>query len=193
MGKDVLNVLGASNHSDKERAKNDYYSTDPRATRALLDEECFDRIIWEPTAGRHMIVNELKSAGYEVRSTDLVDYGFKEDAQIDFLNYNRTWEHDLIFNPPYKFATEFVIKGLELLQPGKKMAVFLRTLFLEGQKRYEKIFKDNPPKTIYVFSKRVVCSTTDDHTEPSAVSYSWFLFEKGYKGNPEIKWINPKD
>ena len=96
------------------------------------------------------------------------------------------WKH---FNEP---AMEFVLKALELTKPGAKVVVFLRTLFLEGTKRYEKLFKENPPKNIYVFSNRQVCSKVDDHTVGSAVSYSFFEWEKGYKGSPAIKWIQSK-
>lgn len=188
MAKDPLNTLGASNLSDKERAKNDYYATDPACTRALLREETFDENIWEPTAGHHIMSDIIEAAGYKVRKSDLVDYGFN-DEQIDFLNCDDEWDYDFIFNPPYSLATEFVVQALNKARFGHKVAVFLRTLFLEGQKRYDKIFRDNPPKTIYVFSKRYGCSEEDKFPKPSAVSYAWFIWQKGYKGAPIIKWI----
>lgn len=188
MAKDPLNTLGASNHSAKERAKNDYYSTDPRSTRAMLAQVTFDGEIWEPTAGRHKMVNELIAAGYAVKATDLVDYGFG-DEQVDFLKYEGTYAGNFCFNPPYQYAMEFVEKGLELLQPGKKMVVYLRTLFLEGQKRYERIFKQKHLKEVLVFSARQVCSKVDDYSEGSAVSYSFFVFEKDFIGDPIIKWL----
>ena len=100
------------------------------------------------------------------------------------------WSGSIVTNPPYEYAMEFVIKALDIVPQGEKVAMFLRTLFLEGQKRYDKIFKENPPKTVYVFSKRQVCSKVDDFTEGSAVSYAWFVWEKGFSGNTEIKWIN---
>ena len=39
MAKKIINTLGASNLSDKERAKNDYYATDPACTKALMAKE----------------------------------------------------------------------------------------------------------------------------------------------------------
>lgn len=32
-------TLGASNHTDKDRAENDYYATDPKCLEALLERE----------------------------------------------------------------------------------------------------------------------------------------------------------
>ena len=190
MGKDTLKVMGASNHCDEERSKLDYYGTDPRSTRALLRVENFSDFIWEPCAGHHLIVDVLRSAGYDVMATDIADYGFG-DEKLDFLSVED--KHDLaldiVTNPPYGLSTEFACKALEVVAPGRKVAMFLRTLFLEGNKRYEKLFKENPPKTVYIFTNRQVSDKNDDFNKGSAVSYAWFVWEKGWRGNPEIKWI----
>lgn len=188
MAKKSINTLGATNHSTKERSKLDYYGTDPKAVKALLDVEQFATNVWEPTAGHHNIVNVLKSYCYNVKSTDIFDYGFNDEL-VDFLTDGTNFNGDIIMNPPYYDAGPFVQKALELVQPGNKVAAFLRLLFLEGQGRYENIFKENPPKTIYVFSKRQVCSKVDDFTEGSAVAYCWIVWEKGFIGDPVIKWI----
>ena len=42
---------------------------------------------------------------------------------------------DIITNPPYKYAKEFVEKSLELIREGGKVAMLLKLTFLEGQKR----------------------------------------------------------
>lgn len=194
MGRDTLKVMGASNHCDEERAKNDYYGTNPESTKALLKVETFDNFIWEPAAGHHLIADVLTDAGYDVMTTDLVDYGFGDDTG-DFLaiegeNFH---EGDIVTNPPYGLATEFALKALAVVTPGHKVAMFLRTLFLEGTKRYEKLFRDQPPRTVYVFTNRQVSDKNDDFNKGSAVSYSWFVWEKGYQGPTEIKWINSKE
>ena len=43
--KSIYSTLGASNHSDYERAENDFYSTDPKAINYLLKYEKFDNKI----------------------------------------------------------------------------------------------------------------------------------------------------
>jgi len=191
MGKDTLKVMGASNHCDEERSKLDYYGTDPRSTKALLAVEKFSHEIWEPCAGHHLIANVLKDAGYIVVTSDIADYGFG-DPKENFLEFNGLWSGDIITNPPYGLSTEFAVKALQVVEPGHKVAMFLRTLFLEGTKRFEKLFKENPPKVIYVFTNRQVSDKNDDFNKGSAVSYSWFVWEKGWKGEPVIKWISSK-
>lgn len=106
-----LNTLGASNLSEKERSELDYYGTDPKTIEALLKVEQFDKDIWEPSSGHGNIVKMLKKYNYNVWSTDIHDYGC-QDMIIDFLNFYDGWHGDIIMNPPYQLASEFVIKAL---------------------------------------------------------------------------------
>lgn len=189
--RDSKKTLGSSIFSLKERSRNDYYSTDPKSTRSMLDVVTFEGEIWEPTAGKHKMVDELLAYGYKVKSSDLIDYGYNDEL-IDFLKFEGSYNGNLCFNPPYTYAMEFVEKGLQILQPGKKMVVYLRTLFLEGIKRYERIFKQKHLKEVLVFSSRQVCSKVDDYSEGSSISYSFFVFEKDFIGFPTIKWLQTK-
>lgn len=72
--------------------------------------------------------------------------------------------------------------------------MLLRIQFLESMQRYEKIFKDNPPCRIYVFTKRLNCSKNGefDKFKDGAICYAWFVWVKGFKGKPTIEWINNK-
>ena len=47
----VFKTLGSSNHTLDERAKFDYYATDPQAVKMLLALETFAPVIWEPACG----------------------------------------------------------------------------------------------------------------------------------------------
>ena len=70
-----------------------------------------------------------------------------------------------------------------------KIAMFLKVQFLEGKAR-KQFFINNPPKKVYVFSSRVSCAKNGDFTSAvNAVCYAWFVWEKGFKGDPSIKWI----
>lgn len=64
-------------------------------------------------------------------------------------------------------------------------------MFLEGKAR-KAFFEENPPKVIYVASGRLNCAKNGefDKYPSSAVAYAWFVFEKGYKGDTIVKWIN---
>lgn len=101
---------------------------------------------------------------------------------------------DIITNPPYKYAKEFVLKALDILHFGCRCYMFLKLTFLEGKTRYNELFKKFPPKSIYVFSERVLCAKNARFDEMkagggSAVAYAWFVWQKGFRGVTEVLWI----
>lgn len=118
--------------------------------------------------------------------------GYGDTEPMDFLQETLDdFEGDIITNPPYKFALEFVQRALDSVQPGRKVAMFLKLQFLEGKAR-KQFFLNNPPKVVYVSSSRLLCAMNGDFEkiQSSAVAYAWFVWEKGFSGNPIIKWIN---
>lgn len=169
---------------------NDYYATEPRAVELLLEQEEFASKVWEPACGEGHISKVLKEHGCEVFSSDLIDRGYG-DGWMDFLQFKQTKEMDcdIITNPPYKFAKEFVEKALDVVAPGHKVAMFLKLTFLEGQGRRE-LFRNNPPQTVYVSSARLQCGKNGDFTGTSMVAYAWFVWQKGYPGPTIVRWIN---
>jgi hypothetical protein len=139
----VFKTLGASNHADHEREQNDYYATEPAAVEWLCKLETFNHKVLEPACGAGHISEVLKAHGYEVESRDLVDRGY--GTQADFLSIdNQEWDGDIITNPPYSFAQEFVEKALRIIPDGHKVAMFLKITFLEGKKR-KALFRSCPP------------------------------------------------
>ena len=190
--KSIYTTLGASNHTDKERQQHDYYATEPKAMELLLTEESFHPVVWECACGEGHLSKVLEANGFEVISTDLIYLGFGDPEPLDFLkNTLENFEGDIITNPPYKYALEFVEQALNSVQPGRKVAMFLKLTFLEGQKRKD-FFLHNPPKVVYVSSSRLMCAMNGNFASisSSAAAYAWFVWEKGFKGDPVIKWIN---
>ena len=187
----VYHIMGASNHCKDDRETHDYYATDPKAVELLLAEESFDHTIWEPACGEGHISKVLEEHGYKVISTDLIDRGYGK--VWDFLEDGIVlpdFDGDIITNPPYNRALSFAQKALEYLQPGKKLAMFLKLTFLEGKAR-KPFFKENPPRIVYVSSSRLLCAKNGKFEgQGSAVCYAWFIWEKGFSGDPIIKWIN---
>lgn len=190
--KSIYTTMGASNHSNKERQSEDYYATEPKATQLLLEVEQFSPVIWECACGGGHLAQVLENNGYEVIATDLIYRGYGDKESLNFLEETLDeFEGDIITNPPYKYALEFVQKALDSVQVGRKVAMFLKLQFLEGKAR-KQFFLENPPKVVYVSSSRLNCAMNGDFDkyESSAIAYAWFVWEKGFKGDPIIKWIN---
>ena len=192
--KSMFVTLGASNHTDKERESNDFYATDPMAIDKLVGVMSLPSKIWECACGLGHLSEELKSFGFKVVSTDLVDRGYGD--VVDFLQTKDIPEGCtcILTNPPYKYALDFIKHSLDLLPENGLCIMFLKTTFLEGQKRYDELFSKNPPHYVLQFSRRVLCAKNEEFQRMkdgggSAVSYAWFVWKKGYQGNTVIKWI----
>ena len=191
-------TVGASNHTDHEREKDDYYATDPIAIDKLLSVETPQNRIWECACGGGHLSERLTEKGFYVYSSDLVDRGYKRLTRtLDFLNATNvpfSSPFDILTNPPYKFAKEFILKSLYLLPDRCKCFMFLKLSFLEGKTRFKNLFSKFPPKCIYVFSERVLCAKNAEFQKMkelggSATAYAWYVWQKGYNGTTTIKWI----
>lgn len=188
--KSPFTTIGATGHFEG-REENDYYATSPKAVEMLLDLERFDKCIWEPACGEGYIAKVLKDHNHIVRCTDLIDRGFGE-GHVDFLKCTKPWNGDIITNPPYKYAKEFVEKALALIPNHSKVAMFLKIQFLEGKAR-KKLFEKYPPKCVYVSSSRLKCARNGvfrKGNDNNAMCYAWFVWEKGFNGEPVIRWFN---
>lgn len=180
----------------RERVENDYYATPHESTKLLLEVEKFQGDFIEPCVGGGHIAEMLKEyyPNSEIVGVDLINRGYKNTIVSNYFDYSFDGNYNVVTNPPYNLAQEFLEHSMEQLQEGKKVAMFLKIQFLEGVKRKE-LFKKYPPKIIHVFSKRQKPwrngSNVDENGKPwsSTMCFAWFIWEKGYVGQTVINWI----
>ncbi len=186
----IYRTLWASNHVQDDRAGQDFYATDPRAIELLLAHEKFNKYILEPACWAWHISEVLYNHWYEVYSSDIID---RKYGQVkDFFSYSDR-NGDMITNPPYSQAQEFIEHALKITKPWVKIAMLLKLQFLEGKKRKE-FFKKHPPKIVYVHSERIMCAKNWDFewlkkSWGSAVAYAWYIWENGWQWEPVIRRI----
>jgi len=188
-------ILGASNHSDDERQNEDFYATDPEALKKFLDATdrdylYFSNDIWECACGDGAISKELEERGYNVRSTDAFDRGFGD--RVNFLDVISNYDGDIITNPPFKHAEKFIDHAKTVLNTGSYLVLFLKIQFLEGKRR-KKLFNEWPPKYVYIHSSRVRTFKNNDEKYKNgsgSVCYAWYIWQKGTKNEPKIRWID---
>lgn len=200
-------TLGASNHTDHERAEHDFYATEPKAVEELLKVEKFKGSIWENCCGMGHLSEPMIKAGYNVISTDLINRGYGT-GNVDFFKCDKSLGDNIVTNPPYSMALEWAEHSLDLLPIGKKLALFLPIQFLESDKRV-KLFKERPPVRIWVAANRLLCGMNGDFSAKdkdgntlynkdgtvkrmsSAKCYAWFVWKVGnYSNAPKVGWIN---
>ena len=186
----VYRNIGASNHSLGIREENDFYATDPLAGELLLEILPELNNIWECACGEGHLAKVFNSAGKLAKATDLIDRGYGDVE--NFLLCSESYRNgDIVTNPPYIYAQQFVEHALCLVDTGRYVCMFLKVLFLEGKAR-KKLFSQYPPKTVYISSSRINCAKNGDFKSytSSAIAYAWFVWLKGYQGKTIVEWIN---
>lgn len=182
----------------RDRVDNDFYATNPKAVEMLFEAEPFNVGDYlEPCVGQGHISNKIKELVPDARmsSIDLIDRGYPEVIVADFLDYksDMRWDY-IVTNPPYSLGKEFAEKSLSLLREGGKLAMFMKIQFLEGEKRRQ-FYKDNPPKAIYVFTKRMATFNNGNELDENGkrwattMCHAWIVWEKGFKGEPVVRWL----
>lgn len=172
----------------------DFFPTPAWATRALC-EVLIDRLgelrgpVWEPACGDGSMARPLGEYFSTVHASDVHEYGFGEVR--DFLipmegEPDANW---IITNPPFRLAEQFVERALSVAWTG--CAMLVRTSFLEGVGRHERLFRSRPPAYVLQFAERVpMFKGRLDPTGSTATSYCWIVWVSGYPGT-EMHWIAP--
>lgn len=173
---------------DKEnREVDDFYPTPPAATRALLAVEKFHGSIWEPACGNGAISSILIEDGYDVISTDLINRGFGT-PNVDFLLEYQTVANNIITNPPFKLANEFIAHAIR--QSDRKVAFLCRLAWMEGKER-RKMFQSTPLARVWVFSSRVAMlrGGMNGGGGGGMIAFAWYVWDHAHVGAPALGWL----
>jgi hypothetical protein len=114
-------MMGPALH---ERHEDDLYETPAWVTELLLDKLGWEEQVWEPACGRGAIAKVLTAHGIDVAATDLREYGYGASG-LDFLTCTDETSRDIITNPPYSKAAEFVRRALMLTEKNKGAVAML--------------------------------------------------------------------
>lgn len=179
---------------DAPSTDDDWYPTPPSITAALLEREMLTPRVWEPACGDGAMSRVLIDHGYRVHSTDLMHRGYGEGGH-DFLRATALPDRgdadwSIVTNPPFNRAGKFASHALTL-NP-RKLCLFVRCSFLEGQRRGGSLFRDHPPARFWVFSTRQTLWRGGDpnaRSEGGAMAFAWVVWERHHRGGPLIGWI----
>ena len=200
--KSKATLMGASSG---QRSDLDFYETPLAVTKAFLEVSGWrpkTNVIWEPAAGNGAIVDVIYDMlpGVTVVTSDIKTRQRGLTLECDFLQHQwgeglRFLENkDILTNPPFSLAQEFVEKALELVTGD--VVMLLRLAFLETAQR-RKLFDRKHLREVWVSSKRIHFTSpylTQRELETgkksnSGMAMAWFIFNRNYKGDPVIKWI----
>lgn len=174
----------------------DDFPTPPWATRALCkwlrqNHRLDSMVCREPTANRGHMVAPLREYFAAVLPSDIHDYGagfpqrdylFGPDADLPETEFT-------VFNPPFKLAEQFIERALRLSRIG--VCALVRSAFLEGVGRHERLFSVTPPSHVLQFTERVVMHKGRLAPDGStATAYCWLVWLKPGQLT-QLGWIAP--
>lgn len=184
------------------RPEDDFYETPSKATYAMLAHINIpqDVSLWEPACGAGAISKILESLPGQnpVYSSDLNSNGYGTPG-LNFLHCD--WKPEgkfwIITNPPYKYAADFVRKGLEL--GAERIIMFLRFNFLESATRREDILENQHLMRVLLIKERVTMYPARYTGEKGSATtpHAWFMWDKNYmspvKNEIIVRRINLRD
>jgi len=157
-------------------------------------------LCWEPACGDGRLSEILRTAtgGGSIFSTDIVDRGYEyQDEVLDFFDTEKVmklltheWTGDILTNPPFKLAEEFLHQAMKITCRDSKIYLLLRSMWQESKGRYERVFNVYKPDYIYQSSGRIKFT---NGTGGGMVPYSWFIWDKSVPEQDKetkLRWFN---
>lgn len=173
----------------------DDFPTPPWAARAFCEwlNPAPVASVWEPAANRGFMVKGLRDYFGSVYASDVHDYG-SGFCLHDFLMFGDPLHRPewVVTNPPFRLASEFVMRGLDVASVG--VAVIVRSVWSEGIGRYESLFSVRPPSWVLQHVERVsMVRGRYDPKASTATGYSWFVWDAATRPVTETRfgWIPP--
>lgn len=183
----AISIIGGGTGINK-RQPLDYYPTLEYVTEVLFKEEQFKGDVLECASGDGAMSKIIEQYNTCI-SSDIRTDNIAGTGGIDFLTQPIEIVDNIITNPPYSHANEFVLKAKEVAK--YKIAMILKLDFMGGVWRGDNLFPDKefPIKSILVFSKRIQFSPKGSKAGSPTMTHAWFIWDKAHEGKPNVAWI----
>jgi hypothetical protein len=173
----------------EQAAAAEAWETDPWAAASILTVEILTPVVVDPCCGTGILARAARSAGYDVRASDLYDWGYADMAARgqDFLTSDllANWCRDntVLMNPPFSLATQFVDRALSC--GARKVACFQRQAWRESNRR-RAWWEVNPPARKWICGDRATCwlfsVPPEDRKGGTPTPHAWYVWERGHRG-----------
>jgi hypothetical protein len=138
------------------------------------------------------MVRPLREVFDGIEAADVHDYGVGFAVRDYLFGPDPAPVDWTITNPPFRLAEQFIDRALRTSRIG--CAFILRSAFLEGVGRFERLFSVKPPSMVVQFSERVVMHKGRLSKDGStATAYAWLVWVKDRQGvgATELHWVPP--
>jgi hypothetical protein len=175
-----------------EREANEHYVEPEWCSRRLFQEEKMLGGVWDPACGFGNIVKSARAENINWYGTDLIKRSEYCISVIDFLS---DWEalytppfHNIVTNPPFNIAAQFALRAIEY-SCGKTAIVFPTARLNAAH-----WLKGTPLRRVWMMTPRPSMPPGHVITDGGKITggkmdYCWLVWEAGYEGEAEIKWL----
>jgi hypothetical protein len=181
-----------------ERDQHDWYVEPHECSFTLFELEKFTGPVWDPACGLGRIVSSAQKLGLSSFGSDIVNRGehcveernfFESAPPYDFSN--------IVSNPPFGVAEEFVQRAIDLVPMNGKVAMLLPLVWLSGFSTKRSWLPDSPLYRFYPISPRPSMPPgkvviTGEKVGNGTKDFAWFVWMKGYEGSAEVRFMNTK-
>lgn len=175
------------------RDPDDWYVEPAWCDDALFASEKFEGPIVDPCCGLGRILDAAWRAGYPTVGYDIKDRGVRDRhpfAISDFFNSDALFPN-VVCNPPYLHGDKFVRAALAR---SVKTAVLLRAQWANAGAR-SRWLESLPLRRVLMLTPRpsmppgaVIIGSGGKDPSGGLQDYAWFIFERGYSGEPGFGW-----
>lgn len=179
------------------RDEHDWYVEPVWTADRLFAVENFKGPLLDPACGEGRIVHAAHRAGLVAHGSDIVLRAPGFSGGFDFLDeeYQRAYHNcivDIVSNPPYKSADEFVRTAIR--RASGKIAMLLPAVWHLGDKR-SRWLERAPLRRIWFLTPRPSLAPGAGVSAGMAVGggtkdFAWYVFLKGFDGHPEVRWLH---
>ena len=158
----------------------DDFQTPPEALKPLYLHLKKTWLIWECAEGKGNITKTMRSNGYDVIGSDILD-------GRDFLKWKPEKFDCIVTNPPYSLKLEFLVRCYSLEKP---FALLLPLTTLETRKR-QSLFAKHGLEVIFM-PKRINFETPSGKGKSSWFATAWFTWGLNI-GKEMLFWENKQN
>lgn len=172
-----------------DREANEHYVEPEWCSERLFAEESFRDNIWDPCCGFGRIVISAKKAGLNAGGSDLIDRGWDSSlTPYDFLSSSLIVAPNIVCNPPFDIAPQFALHALKLAH--RKVAMIFPTARLNAAHWLQ----GTPLVRVWLMTPRPSMPpgytiTAGEKPGGGKMDFCWLVWQKGFAGTPEIKWL----
>jgi hypothetical protein len=161
----------AQRNSTYVRQDRDLYITPAWVTEELLKHIRKPRRVWEPASGTGSMADTIrKHTSAEVLESDI-------STGSDFLTTTGNFAGDIITNPPFNLARQFIEHALQATKQHQGLCAFLLKVDFDSGKTRRHLFQNHPA---FLFKltllQRIVWFDNGPATAPSE-NHAWFVWD----------------